>query len=85
MTQTVPPRPSIAVRCLAEIVGTFLLVFFGCGVVHAAVLTDAQSGLWQVAVVWGLAVMTGILVVGNISGQFLKLTWKRNPPGPTKR
>jgi glycerol uptake facilitator protein len=64
----VPPPPTLAARCGAEIIGTFLLVFFGCGVVHAAVLTDAQSGLWQVAVVWGLAVMTGILVVGNISG-----------------
>jgi glycerol uptake facilitator protein len=64
----VPPPPTLAARCGAEVVGTFLLVFFGCGVVHAAVLTDAQSGLWQVAVVWGLAVMTGILVVGNISG-----------------
>jgi glycerol uptake facilitator protein len=69
MNQTVPPlQPTIAVRCLAEIIGTFLLVFFGCGVVHAAVLTNSHSGLWQVAVVWGLAVMTGILVVGNISG-----------------
>src|SRR5262245_21970597 len=64
----VPPPPTRAARCGAEVIGTFLLVFFGCGVVHAAVLTDAQSGLWQVAVVWGLAVMTGILVVGNISG-----------------
>lgn len=36
---------------LAETTGTFILVFFGTGVVHAAVLTQTQSGLWQVAVV----------------------------------
>ena len=41
---------------LAESFGTFLLVFFGCGAVHAAVLMSAQAGLWQVAIVWGLAI-----------------------------
>jgi len=51
--------PSFGLRskCLAELVGTYLLILLGCGVVHSAVLTGAQSGLWQVAVVWGLAIM----------------------------
>jgi glycerol uptake facilitator protein len=44
---------SLIHECMAEAVGTFVLVFFGVGVVHAAVLTGAQSGLWQVGVVWG--------------------------------
>src|SRR5215831_9624197 len=65
MSQAVPSLPG---RCLAEVVGTFFLVFFGCGVVHAAVLTGAQSGLWQVAIVWGVAIMVAIYVVGGISG-----------------
>jgi glycerol uptake facilitator protein len=55
-------------RCLAELVGTYLLILFGCGVVHASVLTGAQSGVWQVAVVWGLAIMLAIYVVGDVSG-----------------
>src|SRR5262245_9712216 len=66
-----PASPPLAVRCLAELIGTFVLIFFGCGVVHAAVLTGAQSGLWQVAIVWGLAVTAAILVVGGISGAHL--------------
>jgi glycerol uptake facilitator protein len=55
-------------KCFAECLGTYLLVLFGCGVVHSAVLTGAQSGLWQVAVVWGLAIMLAIYLVGAVSG-----------------
>ena len=54
--------------CLAEFVGTYLLVLLGCGAVHAAVLTGAQSGLWQVAIVWGIAIMLAVYTVGAISG-----------------
>jgi len=59
---------SLAKRCLAEVIGTFILVFFGCGAVHAAVLTGAQSGVWQVAIVWGVAIVAAAYVVGGISG-----------------
>ena len=41
--------PSLVRTLLAEALGTFILILFGCGAVHAAVLTGAQSGLWQVA------------------------------------
>jgi glycerol uptake facilitator protein len=55
-------------KCFAEFLGTYLLVLLGCGVVHSAVLTGSQSGLWQVAVVWGLAIMLAIYVTGAASG-----------------
>lgn len=62
------PTPTLTARCVAEIIGTFILVFFGCGVVHTAVLTGSQQGLWQVAIVWGAAVTIAIYVVGAVSG-----------------
>ena len=60
--------PSLSRQIVAEVFGTFLLIFFGCGAVHAAVLTGAQSGLWQVAIVWGVAIMLAIYAVGGVSG-----------------
>ena len=53
---------------VSEFVGTFILVLFGCGAVHSAVLTGAQSGLWQVAIVWGLGVTFAAYLCGGISG-----------------
>ena len=58
-------------KLIAEFAGTFILVFFGVGVVHTATLYGAQAGLWQIAIVWGLAVMFGIYVSGAISGGHL--------------
>ncbi len=60
--------PALRDCVIAEIVGTFILIFFGLGAVHAAVLFGAQSGLWQVAIVWGVAIMLAAYCVGGISG-----------------
>ena len=58
-------------RCVAEVVGTWLMVFVGTSVVAAAVLTGAQAGLWQVAVVWALGVSMAIYLTGAVSGAHL--------------
>lgn len=54
-----------------EMVGTFILVFFGVGAVNAAVLTGAQVGLWQVAVVWAIGVSLAIYASAALSGAHL--------------
>ncbi len=61
-------KPAFGTVLLAEALGTFILIFFGCGAVHASVLLDAQSGVWQVAVVWGIAISLAIYTVDAISG-----------------
>ncbi len=57
--------------CCAEAVGTYLMVAIGTGVVAAAVITGAHVGLWQVAMVWGLAVTLAIYVTAAASGAHL--------------
>jgi glycerol uptake facilitator protein len=59
--------PSMA----GEFLGTFVLVFFGVGVVNAAVVTGAQVGLWQVAVVWAIGVSLAIYMSASLSGAHL--------------
>lgn len=62
------PPVSLWRLLIAEWFGTLLLVLIGCGAVHAAVLLNAQNGVWQVAVVWGIAIMLAIFAVDSISG-----------------
>ena len=66
-----PIRSSLLNACMAETLGTFILVLFGIGSVAAAVYTGAQVGLWQVAVVWGFGVTIAIYVSGAVSGAHL--------------
>jgi len=56
------------VRCLtAEAIGTFALVFAGCGAVMVEAKTG-QLGHVGVAISFGLVIMFGIYAVGHISG-----------------
>ncbi len=56
---------------LSELLGTFLLVFFGCGAVATAVALAAPVGLFQVAIVWGLGLALAITLTGPHSGAHL--------------
>lgn len=70
-----------------EFAGTFLVVFFGCGSVCASVLTGAQAGIFQVAIVWGVGIATAIHITGALSGAHLNpavtvslAVWSGFPP-----
>ncbi|MCB1233110.1 MAG: aquaporin [Verrucomicrobiae bacterium] len=56
---------------LSELLGTFLLVLFGCGSVATAVALAAPVGLFQVAIVWGLGLALAITLTGPHSGAHL--------------
>jgi glycerol uptake facilitator protein len=73
---TPPAQQAVAARWFlpsvaGELLGTFVLVFFGVGVVNAAVVTGAQVGLWQVAVVWASGVSLAIYASASLSGAHL--------------
>lgn len=56
-------------RLLAELLGTFWLVFGGCGsAVIAAAFPDLGIGFLGVALAFGLTVLTMVYAVGGISG-----------------
>jgi aquaporin Z len=67
-------EPSLGARLGAEFLGTFWLVFGGCGsaVLAAEFLTDEQVqlgiGFLGVALAFGLAVLTGAYAFGHVSG-----------------
>lgn len=63
--------PALGRAFAAELVGTYILAFFGCGSVMSAVITGAQVGLWQVAVVWGFGVTLAIYATAAASGAHL--------------
>jgi glycerol uptake facilitator protein len=65
------PKPLLPGWFVGEFIGTFILVFFGCGSVATAVLTGAQVGIFQVAIVWGIGIATAIYLTGSISGAHL--------------
>ena len=54
---------SLAQKCSAEFIGTFIMVFAGCGAISAGTL-----GHGEVSAVFGLAVACMVFATGHISG-----------------
>ncbi len=50
-----------------ELLGTFILVLFGCGSVAVSVLFKSHVGLFQVASVWGIGVTLAIYATRHLS------------------
>lgn len=62
--------PSLISQCLAEFIGTFILVFLGNTAIAVAVFAGAYD-LTGVALMWGMGVVLAAYVVGAISGAHL--------------
>ncbi|HOC38031.1 MAG TPA: aquaporin, partial [Thermodesulfobacteriota bacterium] len=60
---------SLSQRCTAEVVGTFWLVFGGCGsAVLAAAVPNVGIGWVGVSLAFGLTLLTMAFAIGHISG-----------------
>ena len=55
-------------RCFAEVMGTFMLVFTGCGAVIVNDLYGGALGHLGINIVFGLVVMAVVYSLGNVSG-----------------
>jgi aquaporin Z len=55
-------------KLIAEVLGTFILVLFGCG---SAVLMGAQIGMTGISLAFGLAIVAAAYGIGAISGAHL--------------
>jgi len=65
---TTPKQYTLLGECIAEFIGTGLLIFFGVGCVAALVLTGAEFGQWEISIMWGLKVAIAIYCTAGVSG-----------------
>lgn len=55
-------------QLIAEVLGTYFLIFAGCMSVVVNLNNDKVVGLPGISIVWGLAVTVLVYSVGHISG-----------------
>lgn len=59
---------SLKAACIGEFIGTGIIIFFGTGCVAAAQVAGASMGLWEISIIWGLAVALAVYVSAGVSG-----------------
>jgi glycerol uptake facilitator-like aquaporin len=64
-------RPSILGASLAELIGTFMLLFFGAGAILAAGGADDAAQKVLIALAFGLAILAAVYAFGHVSGAHL--------------
>ncbi|WP_373819192.1 MIP/aquaporin family protein [Glaesserella sp.] len=62
---------SLKAACIGEFIGTGLIIFFGAGCVAAVVVGGATMGLWEISIMWGLAVAMAVYASAGLSGAHL--------------
>lgn len=64
-------QPTLKGQCVAEFLGTALMIFFGTGCVAALKVAGATFGQWEISIIWGLAVAMAIYLSAGVSGAHL--------------
>ncbi|MDD2048601.1 MIP/aquaporin family protein [Pseudomonas putida] len=64
-------QPTLSSQCMAEFLGTALLIFFGTGCVAALKVAGASFGLWEISIIWGAGVSMAIYLTAGVSGAHL--------------
>ena len=67
-TDTILTEPTMQQKLTAEVIGTLVLVFFGCGSVVYAAQTDALTTVTTVGLTFGLAIVVMVYAFGRVSG-----------------
>ena len=68
---TAQRQPTLSSQCMAEFLGTALLIFFGTGCVAALKVAGASFGLWEISIIWGAGVSMAIYLTAGVSGAHL--------------
>lgn len=55
-------------ECISEFIGSWILIFIGCGAVASKVLSGASISQWEIGIIWGLAVTIAAYVTAAVSG-----------------
>ena len=61
-------KNSLLGECISEFIGSWILIFIGCGAVASMILNKASVSQWEIGIIWGLAVTIAIYVTGAVSG-----------------
>ncbi len=63
--------PTLKGQCIAEFLGTALLIFFGVGCVAALKVAGASFGQWEISIIWGIGVAMAVYLTAAVSGAHL--------------
>ncbi|KAH0699102.1 hypothetical protein KY284_013317 [Solanum tuberosum] len=86
-----PSVVTVAQKLIAEVIGTYFIIFAGCGSVAVNKLYDGSITFPGICVTWGLIVMVMIYSLGHVSGAhfnpavtitftiFRRFSWKLAP------
>jgi len=61
-------QPRLRDACVAECLGTFLLLVFGLGCVAALKVAGISYGLWDICMIWGAGVALAVYLSAGVSG-----------------